>query len=54
MVGRRYLSKGLTIVISVGVYYIWTIILEQNNTTGIVLGTITAILTVGVFNKFKK
>ncbi len=53
MVGMKSLSRALTILLSVGVYSIWTVVLDQNNTIGILLGTITAALTAGALNRSK-
>lgn len=52
---RRGLFPMLvTIFSSVGVYYLWAVVLCQNDTVGTALGVITAILVSAFFTRMKK
>lgn len=43
-----------TIVLSIGVYYLWSVVLQKNETVGTVLGVITAVLLSAVFARLKR
>lgn len=51
---RGLLPMLVTIFSSVGVYYLWSVVLGQNDTAGTVLGVITAILVSAFFARMKK
>ncbi len=44
----------ITIVVSVGVYYLWSVVLQKNDTVGTALGVVTAVLLSAFFTRLKK
>lgn len=44
----------VTVLLSVGVYYFWSLFLGYNDNVGIALGVITAILVSAFFTRLKK
>jgi len=44
----------ITIALSVGFYYIWSIVLNKNDNLGMVLGIIIAVFASAFFTKLKK
>lgn len=44
----------LTIAASVGVYYLWSVELNKNDTVGTALGVITAVLVSAAFARLRK
>lgn len=51
---RGFWPSIVTMVLSVGVYYLWSVFLQKNDSIGIALGVITAILTSAFFTRLKK
>ncbi len=51
---KGFLPSTVTIILSVGVYYIWAVVMQKNDTVGIVLGIITAVLVSAFFARLKK
>lgn len=51
---RGVFPAALTVVLSVAVYYIWSIYLQKNDNVGIALGVITSILVSAFFSRIKK
>ena len=52
------MSKGffpmfLTMVASIGIYYVWSIKLQRNDTVGTVLAVIAAVLVAAAFTRRK-
>lgn len=43
-----------TIILSVGVYYLWSVVLQKNDTVGTVLGVITAVIISAGFARLKR
>lgn len=44
----------ITVIFSVGIYYLWSIFLRYNENVGIALGVFTAILVSAFFTWIKK
>ncbi|MBE3587473.1 MAG: hypothetical protein IMW93_02750 [Thermoanaerobacteraceae bacterium] len=44
----------LTVVTAVGVYYFWSVILELNDNTGMILGVGTAVLLSALFTRLRR
>lgn len=44
----------ITVALSVGVYYFWSVKLNGNENAGLVLGVITSILVSAFFTRIKK
>lgn len=51
---RGFLPSTVTMALSVGVYYLWSVFLQKNDSIGIALGVITAVLTSAIFTRLKK
>lgn len=51
---RGFLPSTITMALSVGVYYLWSVYLQRNDNIGIALGVITAILSSAFFARLKK
>jgi LPXTG-motif cell wall-anchored protein len=44
----------VTVALSVGIYYVWSVLLQKNDSIGIALGVLTAVLVSAFFTKRKK
>lgn len=44
----------VTVVTAVGVYYLWSVVLQKNDSAGMALGIIAAVLVSAAFTKLKK
>lgn len=51
---RGILPMAATVILSVGVYYLWSVKLGGNENIGLVLGVITSILSSAIFTRTKK
>jgi len=51
---RGVFPAALTVGLSVGVYYVWSIYLQKNDNIGIALGVLTSILVSAYFNRLRK
>ncbi|MFZ5643964.1 MAG: LPXTG cell wall anchor domain-containing protein [Bacillota bacterium] len=51
---RGAFPATVTVFLSVGVYYLWSAVLRQNDNIGIALGIITAVLVSAFFTRRKK
>lgn len=51
---RGFLPSTVTMILSVGVYYVWSVLLQKNDSIGIVLGVMTAIAVSAFFTRLKK
>ncbi|MCL6610687.1 MAG: hypothetical protein K6T66_03990 [Peptococcaceae bacterium] len=43
-----------TVVLSVGVYCLWSVVLKKSDSVGTALGVITAVLVSAAFTRFKR
>ncbi|MCL5935754.1 MAG: hypothetical protein M1543_04655 [Firmicutes bacterium] len=51
---RGFFPMIATIALSVGVYYLWSVVLQKSDTVGTVLGVITAVLVSAAFVSLKR
>ncbi|WP_027718561.1 hypothetical protein [Desulfovirgula thermocuniculi] len=50
-VSRTFFPMMLTVAVSVGVYYLWAVLLKLDDNTGMALGVGTAILLSAFFSR---
>ncbi|MFZ5595649.1 MAG: hypothetical protein ACOY31_01395 [Bacillota bacterium] len=50
----RALYMMVTVTLSIGVYYLWSVVWQRNENIAILLGVLTAILVSGFFGRLKK
>lgn len=51
---RSFWPSTITMALSVGVYYLWSVFLQKDDSIGIALGVITSILASAFFTRLKK
>lgn len=51
---RGILPMAITVVLSLGVYYLWSVVMNRSENVGVVLGLITSILVSLFFARIKK